>query len=181
MNYQFHPLFSEVIVFTPKVYSDERGYFFESYNQTISSILKVQFLQENHSKSKKYVFRGFHYQWQPFMGKLLRVVNGNGLGVILDIRKSSPTYKQTVVIPLNDTTNQILWTPPGFAQGFLSLEDNTHLCYKCTSIRNEQFEGAIYPLSLDLDLGINKELIILSEKDKNAMMFEEYNKNPKFK
>jgi dTDP-4-dehydrorhamnose 3,5-epimerase len=115
------------------------------------------------------------------MGKLLRVVNGRGLGVILDIRKSSPTYKQTVVIPLNDTTNQILWTPPGFAQGFLSLEDNTHLCYKCTSIRNEQFEGAIYPLSLDLDLGIDKELIILSEKDKNAIMFEEYNKNPKFK
>ena len=91
MDYQANSLFSEVIIFTPKVYSDERGYFFESYNETISSILKVQFLQENHSKSKKYVFRGFHYQWEPFMGKLLRVVNGRGLGVILDIRKSSPT------------------------------------------------------------------------------------------
>jgi dTDP-4-dehydrorhamnose 3,5-epimerase-like enzyme len=77
MDYQANSLFSEVIIFTPKVYSDERGYFFESYNETISSILKVQFLQENHSKSKKYVFRGFHYQWEPFMGKLLRVVNGN--------------------------------------------------------------------------------------------------------
>jgi dTDP-4-dehydrorhamnose 3,5-epimerase len=179
MDHKKHSIFSEVIVFTPKVFSDERGYFFESYNKTISSILKVQFLQENHSKSKKNVFRGFHYQWQPVMGKLLRVVSGSGLGVILDIRKSSLTYKQTAIIPLNDTTNQILWTPAGFAQGFLSLEDNTHLCYKCTSVRNEQFEGAIHPLSLDLDL--NKESIILSEKDKNAMLFEEYDKNPKFK
>ena len=181
MDYKKHSIFPEVIVFTPKVFSDERGYFFESYNETISSILKVQFLQENHSKSKKYVFRGFHYQWQPIIGKLLRVVSGRGLGVILDIRKSSPTYKQTAIIPLNDATNQILWTPAGFAQGFLALEDNTHLCYKCTSIRNEQFEGAIHPLSLDLDLNVNKESIILSEKDKNAMLFEEYDKKPKFK
>jgi dTDP-4-dehydrorhamnose 3,5-epimerase len=182
MKHTSHPLFPDVIVFTPNVYSDKRGYFLESYNQNIKDILNVDFLQDNHSKSHKYVFRGLHYHYDKPMGKLLRVINGKGIGVIVDIRKNSLTYSKYVLIELNDIDNNILWTPPGFAQGFLSLEDNTHLCYKCTTIRNEQCEGTIYIFdpNLKIDLKINKNNIILSDKDKQADLFEIYNNNPKF-
>jgi len=182
MKYQSHPIFPEVIIFTPNVYFDERGYFLESFNQNIKDILKVDFPQDNHSKSHRYVFRGLHYHYNKPMGKLLRVVSGNGIGVILDIRKNSPTYSKYALIGLNDTDNNILWTPPGFAQGFLSLENNTHLCYKCTTVRNAQYEGTIHVFDpeLKIDLGLNRNSIILSDKDKNADSFETYNNNPKF-
>ena len=182
MKHTYHPQFSNVIIFTPDVYSDERGYFLESYNEYVNDILNISFFQENHSKSNKYVFRGLHYQWNKPMSKLLRVVNGSGIGVVLDIRTSSSTYKQYALIELNDQTHNILFTPYGFAQGFLSLEDNTHLCYKCSSIRDAKHEGAIYPLDpeLKINLGINKENIILSDKDKSADLFKIYNNNPKF-
>ena len=81
MKHTIHSLFSDVIVFTPNVYGDERGYFLESYNQNIKDILNVDFLQDNHSKSHKYVFRGLHYHYNKPMGKLLRVINGKGIGV----------------------------------------------------------------------------------------------------
>lgn len=182
MKHYHHSLFPEVIIFSPDVFFDERGYFMESYNQYIHDTLLITFSQENHSKSNKNIFRGLHFQWDKPMSKLLRVVNGSGIGVIVDIRKNSLTYKKSALIELNTSTNNILFTPSGFAQGFLSLEDNTHLCYKCSSIRNENCEGAIYPFDpeLGINLGIKKEDIILSQKDKSADLFEVYNKNPKF-
>jgi len=182
MKHTYHSQFHDVIIFTPNVYSDERGYFLESYNNYIDSVLGIPFLQDNHSKSNKFVFRGLHFQWNKPMFKLLRVVNGSGIGVILDIRKSSPTYKHHALINLNDQTNNILFTPAGFAQGFLSLENNTHLCYKCSSIRDAKHEGAIHPFDpeLQINLGIDKKDIILSNKDKSANLFKVYNNNPKF-
>jgi dTDP-4-dehydrorhamnose 3,5-epimerase len=182
MKHSHHPQFSDVIIFTPDVYSDERGYFLESYNDYINDVLSISFTQDNHSKSNKYVFRGLHFQWDKPMSKLLRVVNGSGIGVILDIRKSSPTYKQHALIELNDQNHNILFTPSGFAQGFLSLENNTHLCYKCSAIRNAECEGAIYPFDpeLKIKLDIDKNDVILSYKDKTANLFEIYNSNPKF-
>lgn len=177
-----HSLFKDVIIFTPQIYTDNRGYFLESYNNSLQETLNISFPQENHSRSKKYVFRGFHFQWSNPLSKLLRVVSGRGIGIILDIRKSSPTYKQHALIELNDTTHETLFTPAGFAQGFLSLEDNTHLCYKCSSLRNASCEGVINPFDpeLKINFGIEKENIILSEKDKTSDLFEIYDKNPKF-
>jgi dTDP-4-dehydrorhamnose 3,5-epimerase len=182
MRHTHHTQFPNVIIFTPDVYSDERGYFLESYNSYIDNILNIPFLQDNHSKSNKFVFRGLHFQWNKPMSKLLRVVNGSGIGVILDIRKSSPTYKQHALIELNDQNNNILFTPSGFAQGFLSLEDNTHLCYKCSSMRDANYEGAIHIFDpeLQINLDIDKKDIILSNKDKSANLFKVYNNNPKF-
>ena len=182
MTHSHHPQFPDIVIFTPDVYPDERGYFLESYNNYIDNILNIPFTQDNHSKSNKYVFRGLHYQWNEPMSKLLRVVNGSGIGVILDIRKSSPTYKQHALIELNDQNHNILFTPSGFAQGFLSLENNTHLCYKCSTIRNTKHEGVIHPLDpeLKIKLGIDENDVILSYKDKTADLFKVYNNNPKF-
>jgi dTDP-4-dehydrorhamnose 3,5-epimerase len=117
------------------------------------------------------------------MGKLLRVINGSGFSVVVDIRKNSSNYGEWVKISLDDIDNNILWVPPGFAHGFLALENNTHLCYKTTSLHNSNSEGAIHPLNsgLNIDWGVDEEKIILSEKDSTAQSFEDYNKNPKFK
>lgn len=182
MEYKYHPTFQDVIIFKPNVYFDKRGYFLESYNDCINNILNISFFQDNHSKSNKYVFRGLHFQWDKPMSKLLRVTNGSGIGVILDIRKSSTTYGQHALIELNDQNHNILFTPSGFAQGFLSLENNTHLCYKCSSIRNAKYEGTIYLFDpeLEINLNIDKKNILLSNKDKSADSFKTYNLNPKF-
>ena len=175
-------IFKDVRTFIPTVYNDNRGFFMESFNQKIQDELNVNFIQDNHSKSKKGVIRGLHYQWAEPMGKLLRVPMGSGIDVIVDIRKNSSTYGKWESFNLSDQNNVMLWVPPGFAQGFLALEDNTHLCYKTTSLHNGNAEGAIHPLKSGLN--INWELpeyeIILSEKDKTAQTFNDYKQKPKF-
>lgn len=180
MKVTLSKIFKEVKTFTPTIYNDDRGFFMESYNQTIQDELKENFIQDNHSKSKKGVIRGLHYQWNNPMGKLLRVVQGSGIDVIVDIRKNSPTYGQFEKFYLNDNNNLILWVPPGFAQGFLSLEDNTHLCYKTTALHNSNAEGAIHPLESGLNIDWELDNILLSQKDKTAQSFDDYNKQPKF-
>ena len=174
--------FDDVKVFIPKVYHDDSGFFTESYNQKIQDELNVNFVQDNHSKSKQYVIRGLHYQWYAPMGKLLRVVSGAGIDVIVDIRKNSPTYGKYESFRLSEDNFNILWVPPGFAQGFLALEKNTHLCYKTTALHNGNAEGAKHPIEsgLDIDWGIPNNAILLSEKDKTAQTFNDYNKDPKF-
>tara|TARA_R110000796_G_scaffold68919_1_gene157572 strand:+ start:1017 stop:1562 length:546 start_codon:yes stop_codon:yes gene_type:complete len=174
--------FKDVKLFNPTVYSDDRGFFVESFNQKIQDELNVNFLQDNHSKSKQYVIRGLHYQWDNPMGKLLRVVSGAGIDVILDIRKNSPTYGEYESFKLTDSNFNILWVPPGFAQGFLALEKNTHLCYKTTALHNGEAEGAIHPLKsgLDINWGVPSNNILLSKKDTLAQNFNQYNLNPKF-
>lgn len=175
--------FQEVKIFYPKIYKDDRGFFMESFNHHIKNELKeYTFYQDNHSKSKKGVIRGLHYQWSNPMGKLLRVPVGSGIDVIIDIRKDSFTYGQWESFELSDKNNAILWVPPGFAQGFLSLQDNTHLCYRTTALHSEEYSSAIHPLEsgLDIDWTLSNKDIILSEKDKNAQSFNEYKLNPKF-
>jgi dTDP-4-dehydrorhamnose 3,5-epimerase len=175
--------FSKVKLIHPTIYKDDRGFFLESFNSKLQNEIKSKFLQDNHSKSKQGVLRGLHYQWDKPMGKLLRVINGSGFSVVVDIRKNSSNYGEWVKISLDDIDNNILWVPPGFAHGFLALENNTHLCYKTTSLHNSNSEGAIHPLNsgLNIDWGVDEEKIILSEKDSTAQSFEDYNKNPKFK
>ena len=175
-------IFKDVRTFIPTVYNDNRGFFMESFNQKIQDELSVNFIQDNHSKSKKGVIRGLHYQWDKPMGKLVRVVKGSGLDVIVDIRKNSDTFGYWESFELSENNHHILWAPPGFAHGFLSFEDETHLCYKTTSLHNSECEGAINPLDSDLNIDwlMDNSSIILSDKDKSAQSFNEYTKLTRF-
>jgi len=174
--------FDEVKIFKPEVYFDHRGFFTESFNNIIEEELNESFIQDNHSKSYKNVLRGLHYQWDKPMGKLLRVVSGSGLDVIVDIRKNSDTFGHWESFELSEDNHHILWVPPGFAQGFLSFEDETHLCYKTTALHNSECEGAINPLDNDLnvDWSIDSSSIILSDKDSLAQSFNDYTKLIRF-
>ena len=175
-------IFPEVKLFTPNVYKDYRGFFTETFNSKITDELGVTFYQDNHSKSKKNVIRGIHYQWDKPMGKLVRVVNGSGIDVLVDLRKNSPTYGKSETILISDENFTTVWVPEGFGHGFLALEDNTHLCYKCSAVHNGANEGSISPFDSTLNIQWPIEITeaVLSEKDKNAQSFEQYNLNPKF-
>ena len=175
-------IFKDIKIFVPNVYEDGRGFFMESFNQNIQNELNETFIQDNHSKSKKGVIRGLHYQWSKPMGKLLRVLVGSGIDVIVDIRENSLTYGKWESFHLSDQNNKILWVPPGFAQGFLALQDNTHLCYKTTALYNSDTEGAIHPLKSGININwkLPEHEIILSKKDKTAQTFNNYKLNPKF-
>ena len=174
-----HPHFNDIIIFTPEVYHDYRGFFMESYNDEIYNILNINFVQDNHSKSFKNVLRGLHYQWNKPVSKLFKVIYGGGAIIFLDIKQNSPTYGQHGTLPLISEGN-VVFIPYGYAVGFVSYQDESHLYYKCSNKRNAKQEGSIYPLNLGLNLGIDNENIILSDKDKYALTFEEYKTNPKF-
>jgi dTDP-4-dehydrorhamnose 3,5-epimerase len=182
MNIEKSDLFPEVVTFTPNVYRDNRGFFLESYNNNIEKELNLNFYQDNHSMSSKNVLRGIHYQWNKPMGKLVRVVVGSVLDVIVDLRKDSETYGKYEKYILSGDNFKQLWVPPGFGHAILSLEDNTHFVYKCSSLHNPSCEGCIYPFdeTIGIDWGIDSKDIILSEKDKNSNSFEFYKKNSKF-
>jgi dTDP-4-dehydrorhamnose 3,5-epimerase len=125
----------EVVVFEPKVFGDERGFFFESFNQrsfndAVGS--NVNFVQDNHSRSVKNVLRGLHYQIQQPQGKLVRVVQGEVFDVAVDIRKNSPTFGKWVGEVLSADNKKQLWVPAGFAHGFLTLSDTAEFLYKTT-------------------------------------------------
>lgn len=173
--------FEDVLIFEPTIYEDNRGFFFESFNNQITDSLNVNFVQDNHSKSKKNVVRGIHYQWEPKMGKLCRVVSGYGRDFFVDLRKNSPTYGQYDSVFLNEENNKIIWVPSGFGHAFLSLEDNTHLVYKCSGYHSNN-ESSIFPLDNDLsiDWGVDVNELVLSEKDLNSQSFSDYDKNPIF-
>ena len=136
----------DVIVFEPKVFGDERGFFFESFNQRAFEEAvgkQVSFVQDNHSKSAKNVLRGLHYQIQQPQGKLVRVVQGEVFDVAVDIRKSSPTFGQWVGAVLSAENKKQLWVPEGFAHGFLTLSDTAEFLYKTTNFYSPEFERSI--------------------------------------
>ena len=175
-------VFSDIIIFEPSLCHDDRGYFFESYNQKVAEVLNVEFKQDNHSISKKGVVRGLHYQWYEPMGKLCSVAKGSLIDIVVDIRKGSPTYGKWDSFLLSDTNHKQVWIPPGFAHGFVSLEDNTHLLYKCTALYNKDGECSINPFdpTLNIEFPISIMDAILSDKDRNAQAFINYDKDPKF-
>jgi len=161
----------------PRVFEDERGYFFESYNQDFFNreVADVQFLQDNQSLSAKGVLRGLHFQAPPYdQGKLVRVIKGAVIDVAVDIRKSSPTFGQHVSVKLSEQNQLIFWIPAGFAHGFLSLEDDTIFSYKCTNVYHAASEGAIRydDPQIDIDWGIENPLV--SEKDLEAALLENF-------
>jgi dTDP-4-dehydrorhamnose 3,5-epimerase len=137
---------ADVLIIEPKVFGDERGFFFESFNQRRFNELTgtdFQFVQDNHSRSAKNVLRGLHYQIQQPQGKLVRVVQGSVYDVALDIRRSSTTFGQYVGVELSAENKRMLWVPPGFAHGFVVLSDTAEFLYKTTDYWAPEFERSI--------------------------------------
>lgn len=158
----------DVYIIQPKVFEDARGYFFESYNKKIfNSIgIDIEFVQDNQSLSQKNVLRGLHFQHPPFaQGKLVRVIKGAVLDVVVDIRKSQPTYGKHTTVELTEKNKTMLWVPPGFAHGFLTLENDTIFSYKCTNYYNKESEDCILWNDSDLNINWNASNPQLSEKD----------------
>ena len=166
-----------LIIIKPQIHNDERGYFYESYNKVFlkKKGLDFDFIQDNQSLSHKGVLRGLHFQAPPFeQGKLVRVIQGSVLDIAVDIRSSSPTYGKHESVVLSGENKTQFWIPPGFAHGFITLENNTIFCYKCTSVYSKKSEGSI--LWNDPYLNINWKINepIVSIKDKKAKLFENF-------
>jgi len=162
----------DVLIIEPKVFGDERGFFFESFNQAkFESVIgrQVNFVQDNHSKSVKNVLRGLHYQIQQPQGKLVRVVQGEVFDVAVDIRKSSPTFGKWVGEVLSADNKKQLWVPEGFAHGFVVLSETAEFLYKTTDYYAPEYERSIVWNDPDIDIKwpINGEPI-LSTKDQQA-------------
>lgn len=165
----------DVLVLEPQLFGDERGFFYESFNQQVFRRVTgtdLTFVQDNHSFSTKGVLRGLHYQLKRPQGKLVRVVKGAVFDVTVDLRKSSPTFGQWVGVELSAENRRQLWIPPGFAHGFLTLSPEADFLYKATDYYVPDDERTI--LWNDAELGIKWPLEftpILSDRDKNASSF----------
>lgn len=162
-----------ILELRPRVFEDERGYFFESYNrENFKQIgINVDFQQDNQSFSKKGVVRGLHLQSNPYeQGKLVRVIFGKVLDVVVDVRLGSPTFGEHLSLELSDTQQNMMYIPPGFAHGFSALTDCI-FHYKCTNTYNKQAETGINPF--DSTLKIDWEVVnpIVSEKDEALQSF----------
>lgn len=170
---------NDVILLTPRVYKDERGYFMESYNQKkVDKLIKDNFVQDNESVSNKNVLRGLHLQVPPYaQAKLIRVIKGSILDVAVDLRQSSSTYGKHFKHILSGENKKQLYIPKGFAHGFLSLEDGTILNYKCSNYYHTDSESSI--AWNDPDLSIDWGILdpILAEKDRLAENFATF-ENP---
>ena len=165
----------EVILLEPRVFSDDRGWFYESFNARSfaqATGLDVSFVQDNHSRSSRGVLRGLHYQLPPAaQGKLVRAVTGSILDVAVDIRRSSPTFGQWVAETLSADNKRQLWVPAGFAHGFVALEDGTEVLYKTTDYYDKASERSIRWDDPAIAIGWPKDLTpLLADKDAAAPM-----------
>ena len=163
----------DIILLTPRVYKDDRGYFMESYNQKkVEILIKDQFVQDNESESHKNVLRGLHFQVPPHaQSKLIRVIKGSILDIAVDLRKESSTYGKYFKHILSGENKKQLYIPVGFAHGFLSLEDNTILNYKCSDYYDANAEASILWNDPDLAIDWGIDNPILAEKDQLAENF----------
>jgi dTDP-4-dehydrorhamnose 3,5-epimerase len=166
----------DIAVIVPKAHRDERGFFMEVYraDQFQELGLPTQFVQDNHSCSRKGVVRGLHFQWEPPMGKLMRVTRGTAFLVAVDIRKGSPTLGKWFGLEASADNMKQVWAPAGFARGFCALTDEVEVQYKCTGIYNGNAEGAIR--WDDPDVGIEWPLkeVRVSDKDRNAQSLKSW-------
>ncbi len=166
-------------ILTPKLFNDSRGFFYESYNESvINSILEIEvgFVQDNISKSTQGVIRALHYQTTNFaQAKLVQVLSGRVLDVAVDIRKDSPTYGQHIAVELSSENKKQLFIPRGFAHGFSVLSDTAVFFYKCDNYYDKDSErGIIYSdEDLNIDWGIPKDQILVSQKDAGLPSFKE--------
>jgi dTDP-4-dehydrorhamnose 3,5-epimerase len=170
----------EIVVLAPKVFEDARGFFMEVFrNDQFAALgLPAEFVQDNHSRSKKGVLRGLHFQWDPPMGKLMRVTLGTAFLVAVDIRKGSPTLGKWYGAVVSAEDKKQIWAPACFARGFCALSDFTEIQYKCTGVYNSQCESGIRwdDPAIGVDWPIkNPEL---SEKDRNAQTLAQWLASP---
>ncbi len=167
----------DLLVLSPNIFADNRGYFLESYNKKqLSTFVEDEFVQDNESMSTKHVIRGLHFQKPPHsQAKLVRVIQGAILDVVVDLRKDQPTYGKHFAIKLSAKNKKQLFIPKGFAHGFLTLKKNTIFSYKCSDYYYPETEECIH--CFDKDLAINWKIkdVILSEKDKNGIEFKTFN------
>ncbi len=162
--------FDGLYIFEPKVFEDSRGYFFESYNESLAKAegIQINFVQDNQARSSYGVVRGLHYQLAPYaQTKLIRVLSGSILDVVVDIRKGSPTYGKVFAIELNDANKHQLLIPKGFAHGYSVLSETAEVFYKCDAFWNKESEGGISLTDsrLNIDWRIPTDKMIISDKD----------------
>lgn len=179
----FRPDIEGLIIITPKIFRDARGYFFESYNKKEfeQEGLTTDFVQENQSFSSYGTIRGLHFQKPPYaQAKLVRVLQGKVFDVAVDLRKNSKTFGKYFGIELSDKNQKMLFIPRGFAHGFSVLSETAVFFYKCDNFYNKESEGGILlnDVDLNIDWRINsKDMMIISEKDKLNKPFKEYKRN----
>ncbi|MGB3345313.1 MAG: dTDP-4-dehydrorhamnose 3,5-epimerase [Aequorivita sp.] len=178
MELQKTPL-KDCFILKPKVFRDERGSFYETYNQQLFQKitgLKINFVQDNQSISTRGVLRGLHYQKGGMaQAKLVRVVQGRILDIVVDLRKDSETFGKSFSVVLDDVENLQLFVPRGFAHGFITLSEQSIFAYKCDNFYDKTSEGGIIynDATLALDWHLSKEEFIISEKDLELPTFEE--------
>jgi len=170
----------EIKVIVPDVYSDARGFFMESYRRDHFEEIGIaeEFVQDNHSGSMRGVLRGLHFQWDPPMGKLMRVTRGKAFLVAVDIRKGSPTLGKWFGVEVSPENHLQVWAPAGFARGFCALEDNTEVQYKCTGIYNPNGESGIRWDDPEVGIEWPVDSPILSAKDAAAQTLKEWLAKP---
>jgi len=176
-------LLGDVVVLVPEAYQDSRGFFMETFrrDQFMDIGLPVDFVQDNHSRSSQGVVRGLHFQWNPPMGKLMRVSLGSAYLIAVDIRKGSPTLGKWVGIEASAGNHRQVWAPAGFARGFCVLSETAEIQYKCTGIYNSNAESGIRwnDPKVDIQWPINE--VLLSDKDRNAQTMDEWLSRPESK
>lgn len=174
-----------LFVFEPKVFEDERGYFYESYNANIfaEKNINLNFVQDNQSKSSYGVLRGLHFQLEPMaQAKLVRVISGEVLDVAVDLRLGSPTYKQHFSIALNADNRKQLYIPKGFAHGFVVLSETAEFFYKCDNFYSKEHDGGIAfnDPTLNIDWQLPDDVLVISQKDRNLPLLNEARLNFNF-
>lgn len=172
-----------VYIIEPTIFGDNRGFFLESYNKRDFQSIGIDddFVQDNHSKSRKGVLRGLHFQTKYSQGKLIRVIKGGILDIAVDLRKNSKTFGKTVKVELTEKNKRMLYIPKEFAHGFLTITEETECLYKCNDYYYPEYESGIIWNDKDLNIdwefekyNLKIEDIILSEKDKKHQYFKEY-------
>ena len=170
----------DICVLAPQVFQDDRGFFTEVFrtDQFKAMGLPYEFVQDNHSGSVRGVLRGLHFQWEPPMGKLMRVTRGTAFLVAVDIRKGSPTLGKWFGMEVSEQSRKQVWAPPGFARGFCVLSDYAEIQYKCTGVYNNKGESGIR--WDDPEIGIQWPLtdVQLSEKDRKAQTLKQWLSSP---
>jgi len=173
---------NDVVVLLPQVHGDARGFFMESYraDQFRELGLPADFVQDNHSRSKKGVLRGLHFQWDPPMGKLMRVIHGTAFLVAVDIRKGSPTLGQWFGLEVSEDNKKQVWAPYGFARGFCAVSDYCEVLYKTTGVYNQKGESGIYfaDPAIDVKWPIDVTTAETSERDRNAQTLAQWLASP---
>jgi dTDP-4-dehydrorhamnose 3,5-epimerase len=173
----------EVVVVVPQAYRDERGFFMETYrtDQFEKLGLPTKFVQDNQSFSRKGVIRGLHFQWDPPMGKLMRVTRGTAFLVAVDIRKGSPTLGKWAGLEVSSENMKQVWAPAGFARGFCALTEEVEVQYKCTAIYSSKAESAVRWDDPGIGIDWPQKDVLLSAKDREAGTLTDWLASPNSK